>query len=414
VAGEAPARPALEATLAIVGGLLHTPDAPPVPGTVLIAGERIVAAGPREEVALPPGIVRLDASGALVAPGFVDVHVHGGAGADVMDATPDAVRTVCSFHASGGTTALLATTAAASRQELAAALDAAAAVRSEGPGGEARGGARVLGVHLEGPYFAPTKHGCHLPGEVRLPRPAEYRPLLDRHPGLVRWMTLAPEVEGALDLIADLRGRGATAAAGHTEATEPEIRRAVAAGLSHATHLYCAMSTITKDGPRRVPGLVETALAADELTTEVIADGHHLAPTLLRIAARAKGPARLLLVTDAMRGAGMPDGTYAFGPPHGALAIVEGGVARTPDNTGFASSTARMNELLRIMVSRAGCPLEDALRMASLTPATALGLAGRKGHLRPGWDADVVLLEPDLAVRATVVAGQVVYVKSRV
>jgi N-acetylglucosamine-6-phosphate deacetylase len=393
-------------TLAIVGGVLYSPGVPPAAGTVLVAGGRIVAAGPAGAVPLPPGATRLDASGAAVAPGFVDVHVHGGAGADFMDATVDAVRTVARFHASGGTTALLATTAAAPRAELEAALDAIATVRRDTEDGA---GARPLGVHLEGPYFAPTKHGCHLSGEVRLPEPEEYEPLLDRHPGLVRWMTLAPEVDGAFALIAALRARGATAAAGHTEATEPEIRRAMRAGLSHATHLYCAMSTITKDGPRRIPGLVETALAADDLTTEVIADGHHLDPTLLRIAARAKGPDRLLLVTDAMRGAGMPDGTYAFGPPHGAPAVVQGGVARTPDNTGFASSTARMSDLVRTMVGRAGCALPDALRMASLTPATALGLGDRKGRLRAGWDADVVLLEPDLAVRATVVAGRIVY-----
>jgi N-acetylglucosamine-6-phosphate deacetylase len=321
-----------------------------------------------------------------------------------MDATPEAVRAICRYHAAGGTTGLLATTAAAPLDQLFAALGGAADARREGTGGAA-----VLGVHLEGPYFAPTKHGCHLAGQVRPPRPEEYLPLLDRYPGLVRWMTLAPEVPGALHLIAALRARGATAAAGHTEATEPEIEAALDAGLSHATHLYCAMSTITKDGPRRIPGLVETALASDRLTTEVIADGHHLAPALLTIAARIKGPDRLLLVTDAMRGAGMPDGVYTFGPPDGSLAVVEGGVARTPDNTGFASSTAQTVDLVRQMVRRAGCALGDAVRMASFAPARALGLDGHKGRLAAGYDADAVVLDGDLAVRATVVAGEVVY-----
>ena len=203
-------------------------------------------------------------------------------------------------------------------------------------------------------------------------------------------MTLAPEVPGALDLLGALRRRGAVGAAGHSEATEPEILAALDAGLSHATHLYCAMSTISKQGPRRIPGLLETALASDRLTTEVIADGHHLAPALLTIAARAKGAERLLLVTDAMRGAGMPDGVYAFGPPNGSPAIVEGGVARTPDNTGFASSTARTCDLVRNMVSLAGCTL--AGRRADGLPDPLRGPrhgrpqgAPRAGITTPTW-----------------------------
>jgi N-acetylglucosamine-6-phosphate deacetylase len=398
--------------LAISGGRLVSPGlaGDDEPGVVLIDGATIVAAGPQSRIDVPAGAARLDAAGAVVAPGFVDVHVHGGAGADFMDASPEAVRTVCRFHAAGGTTALLATTAAAPLDELLAAQAAVAAVVADAQGS---GGAAVAGVHLEGPYFAPTKHGCHLLGEVRPPRPEEYRPLLATYPGLVRWMTLAPELPGALDLIRALRRAGAVAAAGHTEATEPQILAALDAGLSHATHLYCAMSTITKDGPRRVPGLVETALASDRLTTEVIADGHHLAPALLTIAARAKGTQRLLLVTDAMRGAGMPDGRYAFGPRHGTLAVVEAGIARTMDNTGFASSTVRTCDLVTQMMRLAGCGLAAALEMASLTPARALGLAGRKGRLAPGFDADVVLLDrapgDTLTVRATLVGGVTVY-----
>lgn len=389
--------------LAIVNAKLVIPDRPESDGVLLLKDGAIAAVGRAADVPIPTDARVLDAGGGYLLPGFIDVHVHGGGGADFMDATPEAVRTVCRFHAGGGTTGLLATTAAAPLDELLRALDVIAQVQEEGTGGAA-----ILGVHLEGPYFAPAKHGCHLPDQVRPPRAEEYLRLLDAYPGLVRWMTLAPEIPGAHELIGALRERGVVASAGHTEATEPQIERAIVAGLGHATHLYCAMSTITKDGPRRIPGLTETALASDALTTEVIADGFHLSPTLLKVAARAKGPERLLLVTDAMRGAGMPDGTYSFGPPNGSLAVVEGGVARTPDNTGFASSTVRTHDLVRNMVRLAGCSLADAARMASLTPATALGLQARKGRLEPGYDADVAILDAHLVAQATIVGGELV------
>src|SRR5688572_1852016 len=176
-----------------------------------------------EGASIPAGTQVLDAQGGYVAPGFIDVHVHGGAGSDFMDATPDAIRTVCRFHASGGTTGLLATTAAAPAEELHRVLGQIAKAQRE-----PTGGAAILGAHMEGPYFAPSKCGCHLPDQVRAPRPDEYEPLLDAHPGLVRWMTLAPEVSGGLDLIRALSARGAVPAAGHTEADEDLLFDAIA------------------------------------------------------------------------------------------------------------------------------------------------------------------------------------------
>jgi N-acetylglucosamine-6-phosphate deacetylase len=393
-------------SLAIVNARLLSPGDAERRVTVLADHGRITHV--QDEIAPPPsGAQVVDAQGAYLAPGFVDVHVHGGAGADFMDATPQAIRTVCRFHASGGTTGLLATTAAAPADELRHVLGAIATAQSE-----PTTGAAILGVHMEGPYFAPSKCGCHLPDQMRAPLPDEYEPLLDAHPGLVRWMTLAPEVPGGLDLIRALSTRGAVPSAGHTEAAEDLLLEAIDAGLKHATHLYNAMSTITKRGPHRVPGLVETALSDDRLTAEVIADGFHLAPALLKIAARAKGPDKVLLVTDAMRGAGMPDGNYTFGPLNGTLAIVENGVARTPDNTGFASSTARTCDLVRTMVTRAGCTLIDAIQMASTTPASTLGLGDRKGRVRAGYDADLVVFDDTLNVKAAIVAGELVYAEA--
>ncbi|HXI17180.1 MAG TPA: N-acetylglucosamine-6-phosphate deacetylase [Chloroflexota bacterium] len=376
-----------------ISGTVISPGEAPRLGIVRVDGVRVdsVESGPASE-------------DRYVAPGFIDVHVHGGGGADFMDGTPKAIRTICRYHAAGGTTGLLATTAAAPTDDLLRVLDVIAQVQREGTGGAA-----IFGVHLEGPWFAQGKHGCHLPAHVRPPRPQDFLRILDAHPGLVRWVTLAPEIEGALELIAALSERGIVPGAGHTEATEPQIERAIGAGLRHVTHLYNAMSTITKDGPRRIPGLVETALSRDDLTAEVIADGHHLAPALLKIAARAKGPARVLLVTDAMRGAGMPDGTYTFGPQNGTPAIVENGVARTMDNSGFASSTVQTVDLVRVMVEQAGCSITDSVQMASTTPAAALGLANCKGRLVPGYDADVVVFDASWRVRQTQVQGELVY-----
>lgn len=374
-------------------------------GVVVVDGGRVVAVDLEDRLAPGDRAAAIDAGGGYVVPGFIDVHVHGGGGHDFMDATPEAVRTITRFHATGGTAGLLATTASASHEDL---LRTIQVVQRCAASTASANGAAILGIHLEGPYFALSKRGCHLAEHIRLPDPDEYEALLERGT-LIRWMTLAPEVEGALELVRRLAARGIVASAGHTEAAHADVLAAVRAGLRHATHLYCAMSTIVKEGPRRVPGLLETTLASDELSTELIADGHHLHPALLRLAVAAKGPDRLCLVTDAMRAAGMPDGVYTFGGPDGAPAVVEGGVARTPDNTGFASSTARMHELVRNMVRLAVCTLAEAVQMASLTPARLLGLDDHKGSLVPGNDADLVVLDRDLDVRLTMVGGQIVY-----
>jgi N-acetylglucosamine-6-phosphate deacetylase len=354
----------------------------------------------------PPGARVTSAAGLTVSPGFIDLHVHGGRGADFMDATPDAVSTITAFHAAGGTTAMLATTATSSFPELLAALDNLAAARSP-----AFAHCDILGVHLEGPYFAQAKRGCHLARWVRDPVPGEYGTLLGRYDFLGS-MTLAPERPGALELVAALSEAGVLPAAGHSDASAEEVRLAMARGLRHVTHLFSAMASITKDGPYRRAGLLEAALLEDRLTTEVIADGRHAPAELLALAVKCKGWERLCLVTDAMRGAGMPDGVYTFGGPHGQEAVVREGVAVMPDNSGFASSTVRMADVVRSMVRLVGVPLADALRMASTTPASVLGLAGHKGAIAPGQDADLVFLDGNLDVVMTICRGRVTHARA--
>ncbi|HYF00900.1 MAG TPA: N-acetylglucosamine-6-phosphate deacetylase [Planctomycetota bacterium] len=354
----------------------------------------------------PPAARVIEADGLVAVPGFIDLHVHGGAGADFMDATDEAFARSAAYHAAGGTTAWMPTTATESLENILACVDAAARSREQ-----RIGGIEMLGVHVEGPYMAPTKHGCHDPGFVRRPSPAENRAYLDRAP-VIKRMTVAPEVPGVPEFIREAARAGIIPSGGHSEATIDQTLEAIDLGMSMITHLYSAMSTIVKQGPFRVPGMLEATLLDDRLATELIADLKHVSKDLLRLAMKAKAERSVCFVTDAMRGAGMPDGTYRFGSAvRGTPAVVEKGVARNLENTGFASSTVRMIDLVRNAVETVGLDLAAAVRRASLIPAVIAGVDGRKGALEPGRDADVVLLgtSPTLHVRATIARGEVIH-----
>ncbi len=376
-----------------------------IPDGVVVAREgRIEYVGPQRADLIPSGEERFDAGGRYISPGFVDIHVHGGHGSDFMDATPADVEQVFRYHALHGTTALCPTTATAPLQEILAALETIEKYRSAGE----RWG-RTLGAHIEGPYLALSKRGCHLPEHVRNPDRREWIQILDRGP--IAAMTLAPELEGAQELIEELHRRGAHANAGHSEALYHEIEQAVAWGVTHATHLYCAMTDALNNRWRGTPhprsgGIVEAVYLDDRLSSELITDGKHLSREMLQLAFRNKGYEKLAIITDAMRGAGMPDGQYAFGPRHGMLATVRNREARIPDGTALASSVFPMNEMVRVFRELVGCPLWQAVRMASLTPATIAGAAEEIGSLAPGKRADVIVFDEDLNVAATFLAGR--------
>lgn len=354
---------------------------------------------------VPAGWRRIDGRGWTAVPGFIDLHIHGALGFDFMDATEEAFRKTGEYHAAGGTTAYMPTTATESPEAIFACIDMAARCREQ-----RIGGVDILGVHVEGPYMAPTKHGCHDPGFVRRPSKEENRGFLDRA-DIIKRITLAPEVPGVQDFIKDLSRYGIIPSGGHSEATLDQTSEAIGNGMSMITHLYCAMSTITKKGPFRIPGMLETTLFDDRLATELIADLKHVSRELMMLAMKAKAEQTVCFVTDAMRGAGMPDGIYTFGSAHGTKTVVERGIARTVDNTGFASSTVQMIDLVRNAVETMGLDLEAAVRRASLIPAKIAGVAARKGSIEPGKDADLVLLEtkPRLEVRMTMVRGEVVH-----
>lgn len=341
----------------------------------------------------------VDAGGGWICPGFIDIHVHGGGGADVMDADWEALRTIARTHARYGTTAFLATTVTADHKRLLQAAEAVAHAT-----GRRTGGAAVLGLHLEGPYLNPKRAGAQNPAHMRPPSMPELERLYEASGPAWRIITLAPELPGALTAVRWLAERGVLVSMGHTDATYDEARAGFEAGIRHATHLFNAM----RPWHHREPGGVGAVLDSAAVGAELVADGHHVHPAVLRLAVRVKGPDALCLVTDGMRAVGLPDGAYTLGDV--AVSVREGRVTLRDDEGTLAGSVLTMADAVRLMVQRAGVSLRDAVVMASGNPARAAGVYDAKGSLEPGKDGDVVVLnDDDLTVHATVVAGQVVY-----
>ncbi len=348
----------------------------------------------------------IDLHGATLAPGFVDLHVHGGAGADFMDGTEDAFRSVCRAHARHGTTSLLPTTTVARHDQHLAFLDLCRRVKAERRDGEAR----VLGAHFYGPYFAAEARGCHPAGPVRPPQSEEYMAYLD-YADCITTATVAPELPGAEAFVRACRQRGIRCNAGHSYATFDQVEAAVGWGVRHVDHLFCAMSDRarlrqTQTYPMR-GGLMEATLYFDELTTEIIADGKHLQRELLLLAHKIKGPDRLALVTDCNRALDMPDGAYVFGPLDGGEPILRrDGVGLMPDDLALASGVVGMDDCVRAFHRLTGAPLPEVVRMASLTPARIAGFDGEIGSIEVGKRADLVVLDADLQVRQVYAGGR--------
>ena len=363
-----------------------------------------VSSGPKPAVATDTQII--DLKGGYLVPGFIDVHVHGGAGADFMDGTDAAFNTVCQAHFRHGTTSLLPTTTVARHDQHLAFLDVCRRLRTSPV---SPGCARVLGAHFYGPYFAAEARGCHPGGSVRPPSPAEYQEYLQFADTIVR-ATVAPELPGAEEFVRACRAAGIGCNAGHSYATFERMQEAIGWGISHVDHLFCAMSDRARlrqeqTYPMR-GGVMEATLFFDELTTEVIADGKHLQRELLRLALKIKGADRLALVTDANRALDMPDGPYLFGPTDGGEPIQrKDGVGIMPDGKSLASGVMGMDHGVRTFHELTGAPLVDVIRMASLTPARIAGVADRLGSISPGKVADLVLLDIDLQVREVFVAA---------
>lgn len=346
----------------------------------------------------------IDAKGLYVSPGFIDMHTHGAGGADFMDGTVDAYLTAARMHAVHGTTLLYPTTLTSTNEALFASFETYRKAEEMNTDG-----ARFGGMHLEGPYFSPMYAGAQDPRYLRNPRPEEYLEILDRSPALARW-SFAPELEGAEEFAAELKKRGIVASIGHTNATFQECDAAYKSGANLMTHFYSCMSTVSRRNAYRYAGTIEYGYIQDGMHLEIIADGIHVPQDLLHLLLKIKGVERLALVTDSMRAAGMPEGPSILGPlSDGQEVIVEDGVAKLMDKSAFAGSVATADRLVRTMVQIAGCSITDAVRMITENPARIMGISDRKGSLKAGMDADVVIFDEDINVRNTIIEGKIVY-----
>ena len=339
----------------------------------------------------------VDLNGHYLAPGFIDLHVHGALGRDTMQASAEAFRTICDFHASGGTTSFLLTTSTAPVDEIVSVLRA---VQDLGPDIPA-----IAGVHIEGPFISKTKAGAQRAEFIQDPSPAAVRRLLE-HANVIKRITLAPELPGALNAIEAFCSRGINVSGGHSDAWDDDARPAFERGMRSVTHTFNCMSSARRRGVYRSAGLLEFALSEPEISCELIADGHHVSPTLMKMLYRAKGPHGICLITDATAGAGLPDGSeFSL---FGNQCVVEKGVCLLADRSALAGSAARMVDLVRTMVRSVSLPLHEAIVMATQNPARAIRLEA-KGCLMVGADADFVVLSPQLDVARTFHCGKEIW-----
>jgi N-acetylglucosamine-6-phosphate deacetylase len=353
-------------------------------GVIRDIGRELARAG--EEV--------IDLEGNYLAPGFIDLHVHGALGRDTMEGTTEAFRAICDYHASGGTTSLCLTTVTTPMAEIVRVVKAIEQAAKTIP--------QLRGAHVEGPFISRAKPGAQRE-EFIVEAHAELIAQLLEHAKTIKRVTLAPEVPGALELIEQLSAHGIAISGGHSDAWDEEARAGFERGMRQVTHTFNCMSSMRRRDRQRVAGLLEVALSEPEIFCELIADGHHVSTTLMRMLYRAKGSAGICLVTDAIAGAGLPnESRFSL---FGKECVVRDGVCWLANGSVLAGSASRMIDLVRQMVGEVGVPVHEAVRMATETPARAMGWQ-TKGVLAEGTDADLVILSPALEVVQTYCATQ--------
>lgn len=348
----------------------------------------------------------IDAAGAYVCPGFIDMHTHGAGGADFMDGTVEAYLTASKMQAAHGATLVFPTTLTSTNEALYESVETyrkAVAANTEG--------ARFGGMHLEGPYFNPAQAGAQDPRYLRCPdNPEEYREIIRRAGGAIKRWSFSPELEGAPAFASELKAQGILASIGHTDATFEDCDAAYKAGATHMTHFFSCMSTITRKGGFRIGGVLEYGYYQKGMSIELIADGCHVPASLLKMIVGIKGVDKIALVTDSMRGAGMPDGPSILGSlADGQACIIEDGVAKMPSRTCFAASVATADRLVRTMMNLAECSVTDAVKMVTVNPAKMMGIYDKKGSIEVGKDADLVIWDGDVKVKRTIINGKTIF-----
>jgi N-acetylglucosamine-6-phosphate deacetylase len=375
----------------LINGIILTPDEQIPSCAVVIENDKIteiVPAGPVE-----PGAHTIDVQGHYIIPGLIDIHIHGVSGFDTMDASQEAIQTMARFIARHGVTAFLPTTVAAPALNIQRSIDTVANLP------QPQDGARPLGIHLEGPYLNHLFCGAQPIQHLRGADPEEYIPWFRKQ--MVRLITVAPEIHGVPELIRAGIKEGVDFAIGHSAASYEQVLEAIGIGLRLATHAFNGMPPLH----HRTPGVLGAVLSEDRIYAQVIVDGTHVHPAVVKLLVKTKGIDRTILITDAIRATGMPDGQYALGDQQ---IYVKNGIART-EAGGLAGSTLTMDQALQNMMNYADLTLQQALPMATRVPAEALGLHHRKGQLAPGFDADLVILDETCLVHLTMVGGQVVF-----
>jgi len=381
--------------IAIKNGRIATPVDVIDDGVILVKNSKIEAVGEKDKVTIPRDALVIDARGRIATPGFIDVHVHGGGGSDVMDGSYDALNEMSTFEARHGTTGFLPTPYTDSQERLLASVKAIETAMKRGTSG-----GEILGIHLEGPYINIERKGGQPPEYIRKPDLEELRLLLEASNNNVKMITLAPEVNGGSEFVRRIIQYGVVASIGHSNATYDEALRAVDAGVSHACHAYNAM----REFHHREPGVVGAVLSCDELTAELIADGIHVHPAAMKILVKCKGTDRIILVTDAVVGTGM-EGRYKLG---GRDVVITKKDSRFLDGA-LAGSVLTMDSAVRNIMGLVGASLQDAVKMATVNPARRIGVYDRKGSLEAGKDADITIVDDQINVYMTMVMGKIVY-----
>jgi N-acetylglucosamine-6-phosphate deacetylase len=383
--------------IVIHAGRAFTPFEEISDAVIVVQGSKISAVGQRGKVDLPRGVRELNASGRTVVPGFVDAHIHGAGGHDVMEGTREALEIIAATVAAHGTTSLVATTVTASEKETRGSVAGIAHFILNTSQYAARElSAEILGIHFEGPFISPARRGVHPAKWIVAPSRELLAEFLGEARGTAQILTLAPELPGALDLISVARQAGLVVSLGHTDATYEQAQAAIEAGASHAAHVFNAMRPFSHRGT----GVIGAVLTSPKVSAELIADGVHVDEAAMRMLVDLKTPERVILVSDGISATGMPDGKYQLGMFE---VKVSGGVARNAEGK-LAGSTLTLDRALRNMVAL-GVPLASALRMVTANPARQIGLGARKGVLAPGADADLVFLDDKLEVSGVMTRG---------